>query len=70
MRRRAEWAGILRLHHEHRLGEVQLARDALHLLGAEGVGVADDGQRIAAKTAIGEYVERVQRQRHASQYPR
>ena len=33
----------------------------------ERIGVADDGQRIAAEAAIGEDVERVQRQRHASQ---
>ena len=36
----------------------------------ESIGVDDDGQRIAAETAIGEHVERVQRQRHASHDPR
>ncbi len=60
---------VLRLQHEDRLGQVQLARDRLHLLGVERIGIADDGQRIAAEAAIGEDVERVQRQRHASIIP-
>ncbi len=60
---------VLRLQHEHGLGEIELAGDGQHLLIAQPIGLADDSQGIAAKGAIGEYVERVQRQRHASHYP-
>ncbi len=55
---------ILRLQHEDRFREVQLAGDCLHLIGAEGIGIADDGKRIAAEAAVGEDIERVQRQGH------
>ena len=54
---------ILRLQHEHRLRQVQLARDRLHLLGVERIGIADDGERIAAEAAVGEDVERVEAER-------
>jgi hypothetical protein len=41
---------------EDRLGEIELARDGLHLRVAEIVRVPDDGERIAGEARVGEDV--------------
>ena len=52
--------GITRALQEDGLGQVELARDGLHLPVIEIVGVADDRQRIAAEPLLGEHIERVE----------
>ena len=51
--------GVLRLQHEHRLGQVELARDRLHARAVEPVGVEHHRQRVAAEALVGEHVEDV-----------
>jgi hypothetical protein len=51
--------GALRLQHEHRLGEIELARDRLHAARVEPVGLQHHGERIAAEALVGEHVEDV-----------
>ena len=49
--------GILGRQHEGRLGEVELGGDRLHLRGLEALRIGDDGQRVAAESAVGEDVD-------------
>ena len=49
--------GLLGRQHEGRLGEVELGRDRLHLRGLEALRIGDDGQRVAAESAVGEDVD-------------
>ena len=69
MRTRAEWAGFCGFSTNTVSDRLSSRAMALHLRSAQRIGLADDSQRIAAEGAIGEDVERVQRQRHASHYP-
>ena len=57
--------GIVRREHEHRLGQVEFARDGLHRIAAQTVAVQHDRERIAGKTLAGEYVEGVETARSA-----
>ena len=50
-------ARVVRRHHEHGLGQVELARDRLHARGLEALPVEDDGERIAGERVAGEDVE-------------
>ncbi len=49
--------GILRRQHEHRLRQIELARDRLHRRGVEAIALQHDGKRIAGKAPVGEDVE-------------
>ncbi len=48
---------VLGFEHEHRLREIELAGDLLHLLGGERVSVMHDRERIAAVTLLGKDIE-------------
>ncbi len=50
---------VLRLQHEHRLRQVELARDGLHRRRIQPVGVEHDRQRVAAEPLVGEDIENV-----------
>ena len=69
MRTRAVCARLLRLQHEHGLGQVELARDRLHARAVQPVGVEHDGQRIAGEARVGEDVEDVELQLHRALLP-
>lgn len=51
---------------EDRLGQVELAREGLHLRRAQPVGLKDDGQRIARKGPVGEDIAGVEGQHGAA----
>ena len=55
---------MFRRHDEHRLRQVELPRDGLHLPGIEVIGIAYDGQRIARELLSREDVEDVVSQAH------
>ena len=56
--------GITRLEHENRFGEVEFARDGLHALRIQPLGVEDDGQRITRKGLVGEDIKGVEATAH------
>ena len=56
--------GVLRGQDEHRLREVELARDLLHRGRVEAVCVQHHGERIAGEAGVGEDVERMIATRH------
>ncbi len=62
--------GIARALQEDRLGQVELARDGLHLRVIEIVGIANDRQRISAEPLLCEHIERVELLAHDSNLPR
>ena len=47
-----------RRQHEHRLRQIELARDGLHRRSVETVRLQHDRERIAGKALVGEHVER------------
>ena len=47
-----------RRQHEHRLGQIELARDRLHALVAQPFGIQDDGELVAGERLLGEDVEK------------
>src|SRR6185295_19644596 len=51
--------GMVRLQHKNRFGQIELARDGLHPLAVEAIGVEHDGQRIAAEAFGRENIENV-----------
>ena len=56
----ADLGGVRRIlwrQHEGRLREVELVGDRLHLLRCQPFGIGNDGQRVAAETAVGEDIE-------------
>ena len=56
---------IVRRQDESRFGEVQLARDALHQLGAEVFAIEHDRQLVAGQRLVGEDVDDADLVRHA-----
>ena len=55
---------ILRLQDEDGLGQIELTRNGLHVLGIERIGAKDDGQGVAAETFGCENVEGVEGEAH------
>jgi hypothetical protein len=53
-------ARIIRRLHEDRLGEVEFARDGLHLHGREAIGILDDRKRIACEALRREHIDSVE----------
>ncbi len=55
----------LRRQHEHRLGEVHLARELLHRVGLDVTPVGEDGELVARQRRVGEDVrDDVAKRRH------
>ncbi len=48
---------VLGRQHEDRLRQIELARDRLHRLAVETLGIEHDGERVPGKRPVGEYVE-------------
>ncbi|KAF0172901.1 MAG: hypothetical protein FD162_2178 [Rhodobacteraceae bacterium] len=48
--------GVLRGLHEDRLGQVEFARNGLHLRVAQVIGPQHDGQRVATERGVGEHI--------------
>src|SRR5205085_2303957 len=59
---------ILRREDEHRLGEVELARDRLHGGGVEPFRIEHDGERVAGERPAREDVEGREAAGHAGAY--
>jgi hypothetical protein len=57
---------ILRREHEYGLGVIELARDHLHGIGLESVGLEHHRERIAGKRPVGEHVEGGEASAHRS----
>ena len=51
---------------EYRFGMVELARNRLHRIRLEALGLAHHRERITGKAAVGEHVERGKRPVHGS----
>ena len=69
MRTRAECAGFSGFRTNTVSDRLSSRAIACICSAVEPVGIVDDGERIAAETAVGEHVERVEGQRHAGDGP-
>ena len=61
-------ARIFGLHYEDRFREIEFARDRLHLLRAQSIGIVDDGKRIAAEAPVGEDIKGVEFEFHGGDW--
>ena len=61
-------AGILGRADEHRLGEVELARDRLHAAIIEALGIEHHGELVAGERLAREHIERVEAAGHGGPF--
>ena len=61
--------GVLRRPHEHRLRQVELARNPLHGAGVQALGIEHHGERVAGERPVGENVENLVAALHARCLP-
>ncbi len=64
MRTRAVWAGFAGRLDKDRLGQIELARDDLHLRWRQIIGAKDDCQGVPGKAGFGEDITGVKVQHH------